>query len=411
MPEQDEDPVALAEGAPKRMFEFFAELYKALRDRKQQELMAKQQQDNQAALQKQQQDFMADQNERLMDTMKQAGIDSDANKQAGKTGLNRLERLAEDEVQTQAKLDDIDKQIKAVDDEQRSLLSPTPDLGKVDERLNELDRQQAGANEMHRATKNDIMRRTGITDEVRNASLAELNKKKEAADKAIAEERAGLEKIKADHKTLTPEEITNQLKDLDQAQIDADQLHKSKMQGLMETPGMEPDKLFEGMEKLKAEKAEVDKGISQKRDGLKGKENPLTAGQKADKLGELHEKKAGLLKEKGGLQEKLKGIDSEKTGIMQGKGMNLQTPKQGMGQGLGKGPQVGKGNGMGVGDALSDPGQGQGQLMCGGFDVGKKALSKPNSVAATIAKELQSAGKYVKEGLSTAIKAGKHALK
>jgi hypothetical protein len=340
-----------------------------------------------------------------MDSMKQAGIpDTDGNRQNARAGLNRLERLAEDEVQTQAKLDDVDKQIKAVDDEQRSLLTPEPDSAKVDERLGALDRQQTEANEMHRTAENEIRTRPGVTDKMRDSGMADLTKKKEAADKAIKEERAGLEKIKAESKPLTPEEIAGQLESLDKTQIEADQLHKSKMQGLMETPGMEPDKLFEGMEKLKAEKAEVDKGISQKREGLqKAKEPKLTAGQKADKLGELHEKKAGLLKEKGGLQQKMQGIEGEKMNVMQSKGMTYENPKQGMGQGP-KGPSQGgpKQKGPGIGgqmlDGLSTPGMGNemgtgNSLMMGGFDLAEKALKNPNSTAATLAKEMQASGK------------------
>jgi chromosome segregation ATPase len=398
----EHDPGEMIQEAPLKLVNFFNDLYKALRDKKQQEQMQQQQMANQEALQKQQQQFMAEQNERLMDVMQQSGIASERNNEVAKTGLTRLERLAETEVQTEQQIEVLEGQIAEIESEQQELLA-----GKVDQatetqaKIDDLDKQKQAAHEMTEMNK-QLLNKKGLSPEELKKQTEALDQQKADLQKHLTEQRDELVKMKAGL-----DDPTKRLGELDDQLKQADDAFQQKSQDLMKKPGITPDQYFEGMEKLKEEKAGIVKGIEAEKDMLKKHQQPeLSPKEKQDKLHALHEKKAEKLKTKGDLQEKMKGIQTEKTDIMQAKGMNLKGPQQGMGKGLGKGK-----GGTSMGTDLMTPYSPEGQLMCGGFDVGKKALEKPNSVAASLAKELQSAGKFVKEGLGQVVKAGKHLLK
>ena len=176
---QEDDPISTIEGAPKRIADFLMELYKVMRDKKQQEMMQQQQQANQEAMQKQQQQFMMEQNERLMDVMRQSGLpDTDGTRGLAKSGLTRMERLAEDEVQTQAKLEDVNKKIGAIDKEQRSLMSDPVDLDKVKERLGQLDTQKQASDKSYLENLKHLNKREGLSPDEMRSELEKLNNQK-----------------------------------------------------------------------------------------------------------------------------------------------------------------------------------------------------------------------------------------
>jgi hypothetical protein len=419
MPQED-DPISTIEGAPKRIADFLLELYKVMRDKKQQEMMQQQQQAHQDAMQKQQQQFMMEQNERLMDVMRQSGLpDSDGTRNLAKSGLTRLERLAEDEVQTQAKLGDVDKQIGGIDMEQRMLLAPD-DVGGIDKRLGELDQQMKASDESYlnkmKQLNTLVGKSTGTGEEMDPAALKEiqgemdkLNQQKTASDKLINDERGALKQKKSTLAGIDTTNLDGEFQKLDQQKLDSDNLFKQQTKDLMNTPGITPDELTSGLEKLKTDQAKINEGFAEKRGILEKVKNPLTQDQKADKLQELHGKKADLLKQKGGLQEKMKGIKSEVGELTKAKELTQGLGQgQGMGQGMGNvkvGGPIGKL--ADFGSSYMNNGGITGTVMYGGFDLVKKAAANPKSVASSILKEIQETGKSLGQGLKNAVTSGR----
>ena len=255
---QEDDPVSTIEGAPKRIAEFLMELYKVMRDKKMQEMQQQMQQAHQDAMQKQQQQFMMEQNERLMDVMRQSGLpDNEGTRGLAKSGLTRLERLADDEAQTQTKLGDLDKQIGGIDMEQRMLLAPD-DIGGIDKRLNELDTQSSAIQQDHVKSigqlDNVLSKQTGEGEVMDPEALKEfqgkvgdLMKKRDAAEKPIQEERNALLKKKSMLAGIDTTNLQGEFDKLDLAKKNSDDLFKQKKADLMNTPGITPDKLTEGL--------------------------------------------------------------------------------------------------------------------------------------------------------------------
>lgn len=400
----EEDPIGQIEGLPKQIASTLLELYKVIRDRKQQEMQQAMAQANQERLQAQQQQFMELQNQRLLDAMQHMGVKVDG--EQVKSGLTRMERLAEDELSTQKKIGEIDTQIAEIDKEQRSLMLPEDTQG-LNERLTDVGQRQKESDELYLKELRELNDSPTLSSEDLKENLEKLNAQKKEIDKGFNMERDAIKSKMAELAPVDLNKVKTDLADLDKAQKLSDDGFKQKADDLMKKPGMDPDTLFKEMGKLDAQKLEADKGFAEKRAGLEKQQKPrtaLTQDQRNEKIKTLHEKKAGLMKEKGGLQEKMKGIETEKTGLLQGKGMGIE--------GMGQGQQVGQGMGQKpggqklAGNMMGNGSQGN-AVMFGGYDVGKKALANPKSVAASIFKELKEGGQKLGPGLKQTVSTGR----